>query len=57
MAPNLVSSKHELIYDMIHSDELSITEGDGTRRWLQQEHHFKNLFQYKSVWQRQSTAN
>lgn len=26
MAPNLASCKHELIYDMIHSSELSITE-------------------------------
>jgi hypothetical protein len=26
MAPNLAASKHELIYDMIHSGDLSVTE-------------------------------
>jgi transposase len=26
MAPNLAASKHELIYDMIHSGELSVSE-------------------------------
>jgi hypothetical protein len=29
IAPNLAASKHELIYDMIHSRELSVSEMAG----------------------------
>ena len=42
MAQKLAPSKHELIYDMIHSDELFIIE-TAQGHWVQQEHYLENL--------------
>jgi hypothetical protein len=51
MAPNLASSRHELIYDMVHSGAVSVKEMELAAGCD------KSLFQIKNVWQRQSTAN
>ena len=42
MAPNLASSKNELIYDMVRSGELS-PKHMALGRWLRQEYHEHHL--------------